>query len=483
MSRRPLRQVFVYLLMLAGGAGAFLLVREVGSGLAAPPGGVRTAGAGTPVGSETARLLLALAVIVVAARLVAAVFTRLRQPAVIGEILAGILLGPSVLGRLCPGVMRTLLPPTVAPSLSMLAQLGVVVYMFLVGLNLDLSLLRTRAHAAVAVSHASIVVPFTLGTALSLLLYEHLSSASVPFTDFALFCGVAMSVTAFPVLARILSDRGIDRTRIGVIALSCAAVDDITAWCLLAFVIGVVKMHTAAAVATSLLTLAYLLLMIYGVRPLLARTIRAREPAGGQGELGKASLALILAGLLVSALATEAIGVHAVFGAFMLGAVIPHDSKVAPELIRRLEDFVVVLLLPVYFAFTGMRTQIGLISGAGHWALCALIVLTACLGKFGGSLFAARFTGLPWRESAALGVLMNTRGLMELVVLNIGLDLGVISPTLFAMLVIMALVTTMATTPILDAIIARPSPAAAPPMEAERPVVSSVATSAGERCV
>ena len=269
----------------------------------------------------------------------------------------------------------------------MLAQVGVILYMFLVGLELDTRLLRKRTHATVAISHASIVLPFVLGCALALLLYPRLSTSDVPFTGFALFCGVAMSVTAFPVLARILTDRGIQTSRLGVIALTCAAVDDVTAWCLLAFVVSVVKARAAGGLLTFGLTLGYIGVIVL-VRPFLLRVIQKHERSGEvepQRADGRAAWALLL-----SSLATEYIGIHALFGAFVLGAIIPHDSKLAQELLHRLEDFVVVLFLPAFFAFTGMRTQIGLVSGAGEWLLCLLIIVIACVGKFGGSFAAAR---------------------------------------------------------------------------------------------
>jgi len=269
----------------------------------------------------------------------------------------------------------------------------------------------------------------------------------VPLGSFALFIGVAMSITAFPVLARILADRSMTHTEIGALALACAAVDDVTAWCLLAFVVSVVKARAAGGLVTAALTVGFIALMTLVVRPLLLRLIERHERTG---DMNKTVLTAVLVGLLLSALATEYIGIHAVFGAFALGAVIPSGSTLAKELLHRLEDFVVVLFLPAFFAFTGMRTQVGLLGGVDEWLLCLLIIITACVGKFGGAFAGARLSGLGLRESAALGVLMNTRGLMELIVLNIGLDLKVISPTLFAMLVIMAIVTTMATTPLLD---------------------------------
>ncbi len=312
-----------------------------------------------------------------------------------------------------------------------------------------------------AISHASIIAPFLLGATLALALYPRLSSRDVPFTSFALFLGAAMSITAFPVLARILTDRRIQRTTLGVLALGCAATDDVTAWCLLAFVVAVDRAAVGTAVPVLVLTAAFIAFMLLVVQPVAARLL-ARL---GEVRLTPGGIALIFTALLLCAITTELIGIHAIFGAFLLGAVIPHDSPVAREFVAKLEDLVTVLLLPAFFAFTGMRTRIDLVSGLEQWLVCGLIILVATAGKFGGALAAARFTGLGWREAAGLGVLMNTRGLMELIVLNIGLDLGVISPTLFAMMVLMALVTTMATTPMLHLL----NPPSSPQDHAGRP--------------
>ncbi len=457
---RPWRTAAGLGLVLAAAVLAFLLIRAYGETLVAPDpaGAVRFGGAGGERIDVLLHVLLALAVVVLAARAAGALFRHLGQPPVMGEVLAGILLGPSLLGRVAPDLSAFLLPASVAPVLGVVAQVGVILYMFLVGLELNPALLRKRTHAAVAISHTSIVAPFLLGAALALWLYPRLSTRDVPFTVFALFMGVSLSVTAFPVLARILTDQGIQRTRIGALALTCAAVDDVTAWCLLAGLVGVARAEASDALLTLALTGAYVALMFVAVRPALSRLVVRYE---GGAALGRGVLGLLLAGVLVSSLATEAIGVHALFGAFLLGAVIPHDSVLARTLAAKLEDVVVVLLLPAFFAFTGMRTEIGLVSGAGAWLVCAVIILVASLGKFGGTLLAARATGLDWRDASALGVLMNTRGLMELIVLNVGLDLGVISPALFAMLVLMALVTTFATTPILDRLVRVPSAMAA----------------------
>jgi Kef-type K+ transport system membrane component KefB len=439
-----------YIVMIGGTVALFLLVRMYGermSPLAAEAVGA-TAGK-APVGVAAhpmMHVLIALLAIILLGRWLGQLFRHFGQPRVIGEMVAGIVLGPSLLGRISPDAMNFILPPEVGPYLGVIAQLGVILYMFLVGLELNAGLLRSHAHATVAISHASIVAPFALGTILALWLYQPLAPEGVPFTSFALFMGVAMSITAFPVLARILTDRRMDKTELGVIALSCAATDDVTAWCLLAFVVGIAQAEVGGAVQTVVLALAYIALMFVVIRPLANRYFGHDAKKHPQPRMA----VWVLVALLMSALTAEWIGIHAIFGAFLLGAIIPHDSDVARDFQHKLEDIVKILLLPAFFAYTGMRTQIGLISGWQAWAICGVIILVATLGKFGGTLAAARFTGLNWRTSAALGILMNTRGLMELVVLNIGLEMGVISPTLFAMMVIMALVTTIATTPVLQ---------------------------------
>jgi Kef-type K+ transport system membrane component KefB len=448
--------------MIGGTVVVYLLIRARGMTLSAPePAGPARFGAasgGLAHADALMHVLLALCVVILAARGIGTLFAKLHQPPVVGEIVAGILLGPSLLGRLAPGVSEFVLPKSVAPFLGVLSQVGVILYMFLVGLELDPSLLRKRGHATVAISHASIIVPFVLGGLLALSIYPRLSTSDVPFTGFSLFLGVSMSVTAFPVLARILTDRRIHKTRMGTIALACAAVDDVTAWCLLALVVSVVKTEAARALVTFGLAAGYIALMIFAIRPLMGRLATLY---GSRGRLTSGIMAIVFGALLMSALATEFIGIHAVFGAFALGAIVPHDSDLAVELTEKLEDIVIVLLLPAFFAFTGLRTQIGLVSGAQNWILCGVIIAVATLGKFGGSFVASRLTGLGWRDSVALGTLMNTRGLMELIALNIGLELKVISPTLFAMLVIMAVMTTFATTPILQLI--------TPGQKAERP--------------
>ena len=318
--------------------------------------------------------------------------------------------------------------------------------MFLVGLDLNPDHLKSKAHSTVAISHASIVAPFLLGAILALWLYPSLAPADVSFTSFALFMGVAMAITAFPVLARILTDRGMERTELGTLALGCAAADDVTAWCLLAFVVGVAQSNLTAAVMTIGLAVGYIAFMFLLARPLVHRWLHSTE----ESTVSSGVIAWVIVALLVSALVTEAIGIHAIFGAFLLGAVIPHHSAIARVLRNKLEEIVTILFLPAFFAFTGMRTEIGLVRGPQEWLVCVIIIAVATLGKFGGTWVAARLSGLDSRMSASLGILMNTRGLMELIVLNIGLDLGVISPTLFAMMVLMAITTTVATSPVLS---------------------------------
>ncbi len=399
-------------------------------------------GAGPAHSSALLHVLLLLALVMVLSRALAALLRFVHQPPVIGEILAGIVLGPSILGRISPDLSAFVFPPAIAPQLAVLAQVGVILFMFLIGLELDTELIRKRGRETLLISHVSIVFPFVLGSAAALWLYPRFSSADVPFGTFALFMGVSMSITAFPVLARILKDRGLQSTPVGVMALTCAAVDDVTAWCLLAFVVAVARSEVGGAYLTLALTGAFIAVMVLVVRPLIARLVRSEVLTGH-------STPLVFVAVLLSALATEVIGVHALFGAFLLGAAIPHDSALARELRHKTEDVVLLLFLPAFFALTGMRTEIGLLSSPAHWLVAGGIVLLATLGKLGGSAIAARASGLPWREATSLGILMNTRGLIELVVLNVGLDLRVLSPTLFTMMVIMALVTTAMTAPLL----------------------------------
>lgn len=392
-------------------------------------------------------LLIQIATILLISRILGLVTRRLGQPLVIAEVLAGIVLGPSLLGWLWPEAMVTLFPATSLPVLKMLSQVGLVLFMFLIGLELDPKLLKGRTHSSVVISHTSIIVPFALGALAAWWLRASYSSPDVPFISFLLFLGIAMSVTAFPVLARILSERHLLTSRVGAITIACAAVDDVTAWCLLAFVVSVARAQAITdALWTTGLALVFILTMLFLVRPFLQR-LGARV-ASREG-LTPTVVAIILLLLIVCSSITEVIGIHALFGAFLFGAILPKEGKLAEMLADKLETVAVVLLLPLFFAYSGLRTEIGLVSQPQEWVVAGLLIVLATIGKFGGSAIAARLTGLRWREASAIGILMNTRGLMELIVLNIGMDLGVISPTVFTMLVIMALVTTFATTPVL----------------------------------
>jgi Kef-type K+ transport system membrane component KefB len=393
-------------------------------------------------------LILQIGTILIVARLVGWLFGKIHQPRVIGEMVAGILLGPSLLGWLAPNISSSLFLPDSLGHLNSLSQVGLLIFMFLVGLELDLGHLRELGRAAVMTSQVSIIAPFILGSTFAVYLYPRLSDPSVSFTGFALFMGAAMSVTAFPVLARILSERNMLRTRVGSVAIACAAVDDVTAWCILAGIVVIVRassLELPVWLTVSGLAV-FVLLMGLVVRPALRRLEMVYEK---RGNLTQDLIAIILLVVLASGWITESLGVHALFGAFLAGVVMPRHTELSRELSQKFEALIVVLLLPIYFALTGLRSSIFLITGAKMWLYCAVIIVLAVVGKLGGSMFSARLNGMTWRESAAVGILMNTRGLVELVILNIGLDLGILSPALFSIMVLMALVTTLMTTPLL----------------------------------
>ena len=414
-------------------------------------------------------LILQIGTILIVARLVGWLFGKLHQPRVVGEMLAGILLGPSLLGWLAPNISSSLFPSASLGHLNSLSQVGLLIFMFLVGLELDLGHLRELGRAAVMTSQVSIIVPFILGSTFAVYLYPRVSDPSVSFTGFTLFMGAAMSVTAFPVLARILIERNMLRTRVGSVAIACAAVDDVTAWCILAGIVVVVRassLELPVWLTVSGLA-AFVLLMGLVVRPALRRLEMVYEK---RGNLTQDLIAIILLVVLASGWITETLGVHALFGAFLAGVVMPRHSELSRELSQKFEALIVVLLLPIYFALTGLRSSIFLITGEKMWLYCAVIIVLAVVGKLGGSMFSARLNGMTWRESAAVGILMNTRGLVELVILNIGLDLGILSPALFSIMVLMALVTTFMTTPLVAWLLG----AAAP----DRADVPSAATTA-----
>lgn len=394
------------------------------------------------------QVLIEVIVVIGLSRLVGLGFRWLKQPLVIGEIVAGILLGPSFLGLIAPDLAASLFPAETVPFLNVLSQVGLIFFMFLIGLELDPKYLKGNLDIAILTSHVSILTPFSLGSLLALLLYPLVSNATVSFTAFALFLGAAMSITAFPVLARIITENNLQGTRLGTLALTCAAVDDVTAWCLLALAIAVTRTNSmAGAIPTIIESLLYIVLMCTVVRWFLQRLSHHYNRTG---RLTQFVLAGIYMGVVASALITEFIGIHLIFGAFLLGTVMPKNPGLIREIAQKTEDFVLIFLLPVFFAYSGLKTQIGLLNQPELWLLCLAVLLVAIVGKYVGTYIAARVCGINNREASALGWLMNTRGLTELIVLNIGLELGVISPLLFTMLVIMALVTTFMTSPLLE---------------------------------
>lgn len=393
-------------------------------------------------------LLAQIVTIIFAARLFGWISNKIGQPAVIGEMIAGIVLGPSLLGMYLPEISASLFPVESLGNIQFLSQIGLIFFMYTIGMELDLKILKNKAHDAVVISHASIIIPFALGMGLAYLIYQEFSPIGAPFLSFGLFIGIAMSITAFPVLARIVQERGIHKTKLGTIVITCAAADDITAWCILAVVIAIVKAGDfGSALYVIALAVIYVLFMIKIVRPFLFR-ISTIYPT--KSTITRPIIAIFFLVLILSAYATEVIGIHALFGAFMAGAIMPENMKFRKIFIEKIEDVAVVVLLPLFFVYTGLRTEIGLLNDPYLWKITGLIILVAVVGKFIGSALAAKFVGQSWKNSAIIGALMNTRGLMELIVLNIGYDLGILNAEIFAMMVIMALVTTFMTGPILD---------------------------------
>lgn len=395
-----------------------------------------------------ALLLAQIVTIILVARLFGWICIKIKQPSVIGEMIAGIVLGPSLVGMYFPEFSAFLFPKESLGNLQFLSQIGLILFMYIVGMELDLSVLRKKAHDAIVISHASIIIPFALGVGLSYFIYREFAPDGIQFTSFALFIAIAMSITAFPVLARIVQERNLQKTKLGTVVITCAAADDITAWCILAAVIAIVKAGSfASSIYVILMAIAYVFLMIKIVRPFLKRI---GDLQAGKNTINKPMVAIFFLTLILSAYTTEVIGIHALFGAFMAGAIMPENTKFRTMFIEKIEDVALVLLLPLFFVFTGLRTQIGLLNDGHLWITAGFIILTAVVGKFAGSTLTAKFLGINWKESLTIGALMNTRGLMELIVLNIGYDLGVLSPEIFAMMVIMALFTTFMTGPALD---------------------------------
>lgn len=394
-------------------------------------------------------LFLQIGVILGLARALGWLFRRIYQPQVVGEMVAGILLGPSLLGWLAPEVYTFLFPGESLGFLDSLSQIGLLLFMFLIGLELDPKIIQGRKQATVLISAVSIAFPFTLGALLAIGLHPVLSMGEVRLINFALFMGAAMSITAFPVLARILSERKLLKTPLGGMAIACAAINDIAGWGILALVVLVARADVSSMPLWAAIpgVLVFVSAMWFLVRPLVSKLGAVFE---AHGSLTQGMLVVILLIVLASGWITEQLGIHALFGAFLAGVIMPKNFRLIHSLNEKINDVAVVLLLPLFFAVVGLRANLSLVSGGGTWGIAALIIFVAVLGKLGGSMMAARFTGMLWRESSALGVLMNTRGLMELVLLNIGLDIGLISPELFGMLVLMAIATTFMTSPILE---------------------------------
>ncbi|WP_077153474.1 cation:proton antiporter [Bacteroides bouchesdurhonensis] len=392
-------------------------------------------------------LLIQIIAVLLMVRLFGYLFNYIGQPGVIGEIVAGIVLGPSVLGALFPDAFQFLFPPDSLTNLELLSQVGLILFMFVIGMELDFSVLKNKINETLVISHAGILVPFFLGILASYWIYEEYAASQTPFLPFALFIGISMSITAFPVLARIIQERNMTKTPLGTLAIASAANDDVTAWCLLAVVIAISKAGSFASALYSVgLAVVYIVIMFLVVRPFLKKV---GEVYANQEAINKTFVAFILLILIISSCITEVIGIHALFGAFMAGVVMPSNIGFRKVMMEKVEDISLVFFLPLFFAFTGLRTEIGLINSLELWFVCLLLVTVAVAGKLGGCAVAARLVGESWKDSLTVGTLMNTRGLMELVALNIGYEMGVLPPSIFVILVIMALVTTFMTTPLL----------------------------------
>lgn len=462
MDLRRLQTWFVYSLFIVVSLGGLWLILALGNDHVARLGNDTASGDAVALSSfdnaqreqtktpsvtflnPLSLLLLQVIVIVVCARVCGFLAHRVGQPRVIGEIAAGILLGPSLLGFVSPQISHWLFPSDSLSELHILSQIGLLLFMFIVGMEVNVASLKSHAREALWVSHASVVFPFLLGAALAIGLFETYASSGAEFITFALFMGIAMSVTAFPVLARILMDRGLSKSPLGTLALTCAAVDDVTAWCLLALIVAIAQAGSVLGASYIILFgLIYVAVMVRLIKPAVERRL-------GRSEIDQRVVATVLLTVLTSALATELIGLHALFGAFLAGVVMPQQEQLRRAIAERVEDLSTLILLPLFFAFTGLRTEVGLLDDPQSWLVCGIIIVVAVLGKLAGSALTARWSGMPWSDSLALGVLMNTRGLMELVVLNLGYDLGILSAELFTMMVIMALVTTLMTGPLLS---------------------------------
>jgi Kef-type K+ transport system membrane component KefB len=409
----------------------------------------------SPVNSPLTIFLVQVIIIVTLCRSMGFLFRYLKQPAVIAEVITGILLGPSVCGHI-PGFTATIFPKSSLDTFGVFANFGLIIFMFIVGMELNPRVMTYHWKKSLLISATAMIAPFVLGIGTSYVVYITATDQDVPYSSFLLFVGVSLSITAFSILARILTDKKLLHHKIGIIAMSSAAVDDVTAWCVLALVISIVQSKgTLSALYTVLVLIGFVTFMGLVVRPLLARVVGTR---GEGNHIRLPSIVVVLVLVFTSAWFTEIIGVHAIFGGFVVGVVTPRRKKFAALLTERIEDIIVVVFLPLYYTFSGLRTNIGLVNTAKDWGLVLLIIVTVCIGKIGGASIASRIMKNTWRESFALGILLNTKGMIELIVLNIGLDIGVLNQKVFTMFVLMALFSACATTPLFYLVYERHTP-------------------------
>ena len=395
-------------------------------------------------------LLLQIILILLVSRFFGYLFSKINQPTVIGEILAGIILGPSLLGKFFPEVFNFLFTENTMGNLYILSQIGLILFMFVIGMELNIDNIKHRTSQIIVISHSSIIIPFALGMLLAYFVYLDFAANITRFLPFALFIGISMSITAFPVLARIIQEKGLTKKHLGSISIASAAIDDVTAWCILAVVIAISSTGSIiSSLFTILMAITYIAIMLMIIRPFLQKVGQTHQNIE---TLNKRIVGFIFLILISSAFITQTIGIHALFGAFLAGVIMPTNINFRKLMIEKIEDVSVSLFLPLFFVFTGLRTEIGLLNTPYLWTVCLIFILVAIIGKFGGGALTAKLMGESWRDSLSLGILMNTRGLMELIVLNIGYEMNILPPTIFVMLVIMALVTTFMTTPILNLI-------------------------------
>jgi len=456
-----LRTTAAYAIFVLLPVAALLWILHAGRDLpAAINPAVQAVDQGPRVSFQTSLFLTQVIIIIATARLIGSALQKLGQPRVVGEMLAGLILGPSLLGAVAPAAYQWLFPPGMIRPLNALSQTGIVLFMFLIGLELNVREMIRQSRESFVISHASIAVPMFAGSALALFFYHDFAVAGIPFHTFALFLGCAMSITAFPVLARILRDSANKNSGFHSMVLGCAATADVSAWIILAFVISLARgnaMNLAAIGRMMAGITLYLLLMIAVVRPFLKMICCGRgSDKDGSYALPQNQLGIVLLVVLASAVATELLNLHAIFGAFVAGLIMPQDHRVSETIRNRLDDLLSILLLPLFFAYAGLRANVASIATLSNWLACGAIIGVAVVSKIGGCVAAGRATGMSWRGAGAIGVLMNARGLMELVLLTIGLHLGIITPLLFTIMLIMAIATTLMATPLFTRLIARP---------------------------